>query len=87
MVDKREEKNQQKLDEAKKNLRKKSIKVFRLFSSPEGEEVLKILEQEFDHRDPRGVDIQDTYYRLGQRDVMVYIRQHLNNIRREQDED
>lgn len=54
-----------------------------MFSTPEGKEVLKHLEQEFDadilfERDPNV-----TAYNLGRRDVVVYIRQMLRYLEKE----
>jgi hypothetical protein len=74
------------LEAAKKELRKKSVKFYRLFSSPEGEKVLELLEEMFDHADPRGADVQDTYFKLGQKDVVTYIRLHLKNMRKEEND-
>lgn len=50
----------------------------RVFSGPDGAEALKVLERAFDGDTLRGETPEDTYYNLGARDVVVYIRQ-LNN--------
>ena len=57
------------------SLRRKSAKVRQLFATDRGREVLKILADEFDNDELRGDSVEETYYNLGQRDVIVYIRQ------------
>ena len=61
--------------EAITNIKQKSNKVKGLFGSALGLEVLRILEDEFDKPDLRGDTVEDTFFNLGQRDVLVYLRQ------------
>ena len=56
-------------------MKAKSRAVRAIFSSPEGKKVLELLSEQFDQDDLRGDTVQDTYYNLGQRDVLIYIRQ------------
>jgi hypothetical protein len=54
------------------------VKTFQsVFKTPGGKEVLKALEDEFDAMDIRDDNPHNTYYKLGQRDVVVYIKQML----------
>lgn len=64
-----------KTPEAVDVIRRKANKVSALFSSNAGIEVLKILEDQFDKPDLRGDSVEDTYFNLGQRDVLIYLRQ------------
>ena len=57
------------------NIKAKSSKVKQLFNSELGLAVLRILEDEFDQHDLRGGSTEETYFNLGRRDVLVYIRQ------------
>jgi hypothetical protein len=46
----------------------------RLGSNPDGKALIKLLRETFEDRHLRGDDPYDTYYRLGQRDVVQYLR-------------
>lgn len=56
-------------------LRDKAARFYRLFSTHDGELVLKDLEDEFDADELKGATDADTNYNIGRRDVIVYIRQ------------
>lgn len=66
--------------DSKKRLAKKAEIMKRAFTSPDGAEALVILKAEFDSLnifnpgDPHG-----TSYKLGSRDVVVYIEQLINH--------
>lgn len=62
-------------EEVEKATRAKADRFAAVFGSPEGQRVLKELEQEFDGDELRGVAPHDTYFKIGQRDVVVYIKQ------------
>jgi hypothetical protein len=71
--------------EKKQKLRDKAAKFHRLFTSHEGEQVLKELEDEFDADDLFNENPYKTHYNIGRRDVIVYIRQMMryeDNARR-----
>ena len=61
-------------------LRNKSRTFKSVFSSEQGQVVLQALEDEFNHVNIKSADPHETYYRLGQRDVVVYIRQLMENL-------
>ena len=52
------------------------------FNTPAGKKVLRAMEEEFDGVEIRQDSPHDTYYRLGQRDVVVYIKQMLKHARK-----
>jgi hypothetical protein len=56
-------------------LAKKSAKIKKLFSSPDGKEVLDILEEEFNGDNLFYADPYTTAHKLGSRDVVVYLQQ------------
>lgn len=56
-------------------IKRKAALVRRLFATPLGKEVHEILVNQFDADDLRGETVEQTYYNLGQRDVLVYLRQ------------
>ena len=47
----------------------------RLNNSAQGKAAIELLNETFNHPDIIGKDTHDTYYRLGQRDVVEYINQ------------
>ena len=63
--------------EAITNIKRKSNKVKALFKSGLGVEVIDILTEEFDKADLRGATVEETYFNLGRRDVLVYLMQLL----------
>lgn len=52
----------------------------RVFNNPNGQEALKLLRDLFDLDDCRGIDSNDTYYKLGQREVVKYIETLLRRV-------
>lgn len=63
------------LPEIRERLERKAQAFRRLFSTPDGKEVLDILKDEFAEGDLFDVDPCVTAYRLGARDMVVYINQ------------
>lgn len=58
------------------NLKKNAVDFHDTFSSPEGQRVIKHLENEFEKKGLANVDNpNETFYRLGGRDLLVYIKQ------------
>lgn len=62
-------------DKAKEALLEKSAAFKQTFLTQSGQEVLDALDQAFDGVDLRGKDTHNTYYNLGARDVVAYIKQ------------
>lgn len=56
-------------------LLKKSEPFKRTFLTQAGQEVLTALDDAFNGVDLRGKSVEDTYYNLGARDVLMYINQ------------
>ena len=56
-------------------LKEKSRAIRSIFDNPAGRRVLEILSEQFDSDDLRGKTVEETYYKLGQRDALVFIRQ------------
>ena len=55
---------------------KQNAELFRrLNNSAQGKAAIELLNETFNHPDIIGKDTHDTYYRLGQRDVVEYINQ------------
>lgn len=65
---------------AKERLRVKGKVVREALSTESGQKLLMLLLEEFDGDDLRGGTVEDTYYRLGQRDVVVYMIRLLEGI-------
>ena len=65
---------------AKERLRTKGKVVREALSTESGQKLLMLLLEEFDGDDVRGGTVEDTYYRLGQRDVIVYMVRLLEGI-------
>jgi hypothetical protein len=63
------------LDDFKKNLIRKSSLARKTFSTEEGKELLEILKNEFMPENLIGDDVNNTYFNLGRRDVIIYIEQ------------
>ena len=59
--------------EVLEGLKRKHGLVKSLFASDQGQEVLKILQDQFNPIDLRGEDPYDTHFHLGQRDVVMYL--------------
>jgi hypothetical protein len=60
---------------AKEALLKKAAAFKQTFLTESGEAVLGALRDEFNSSDLIGKDTHDTYYKLGARDLLVYIEQ------------
>lgn len=60
-------------DDALKSVRSKAKTVARFMNSPVGEKVIKLLDMEFS--ESFGKDPHDTYRKLGNREVIDYLRQ------------
>ena len=58
----------------KKRIREKSAKFHEFLSNPVGKELIDIMIEEFDRDDLRGANAKETYYNLGARDVVVYLK-------------
>lgn len=63
------------MNEVREKLILKTKKFRRVFGGGEGKAILEALEEGFDHDEIKSSDPHETYYRLGQRDVVVYIKQ------------
>jgi hypothetical protein len=63
--------------EVRDRLKQKSIIIRRLFSTPDGMEVLKVLDEEFTKGKMFTPEPLQTAYLLGARDVVLYIQQLL----------
>ena len=70
---------------SKEKVLRKSMAFAQVFSTPAGKEVLEALTEEFDGDELRQNNPHDTYYRLGQRDVVKYIEQMLRISKRNED--
>lgn len=58
-----------------KPLDKKAARFHRVLTSPDGAKCFEDLIEAFDHDEIKGDDPYETYYKLGQRDVIVYLKQ------------
>jgi hypothetical protein len=67
--------NKQPKEAALEALGKKAGDFHTLFTSPVGVKVLEALEEEFNPDSLIGKDDADTNYKVGRRDVVIYIRQ------------
>jgi len=56
-------------------VRRKSGVVSRVFASPDGKELLKLLDETFCQRSLFDEDPNKTAYNIGQRDLVVYLQQ------------
>ena len=75
MTPEQRKKNAQKIEEMKVRIRKKAAAFHELLNNPLGKELVAILEEEFyDKEDLRGDTVEETYYNLGARDVVAYLR-------------
>jgi hypothetical protein len=73
--DKQQEKKQPPKEAAVKTLGKKAGDFHKLFTSPIGVKVLEALEEEFNPDILLGKTDAETNYKVGSRDVVIYIRQ------------
>ena len=60
-------------EQALKIVKQKAKTIQRFMNSPVGQQVVRMLEQEFPGG--KGTDPYDTYYKLGARDVIEYLHQ------------
>jgi len=74
---------QEKVEAAKSAARKKARKFEELFNTPLGKQVLDAMSNEFDIGEMRGKSVEDTYFNLGRRDAVVYIKQMITYSERE----
>ncbi len=58
----------------KKRIREKAAQFQELLNNPVGKNLMTILEEEFCKQDLRGATVEDTYYNLGGRDVVEYLK-------------
>ena len=64
------------VDETWRNaLRPKIQLINSIFNTHDGEQFFQLLVDTFDRTNIRGADTHETYYRLGQRDVVQYLRE------------
>ena len=68
------------LEQAEKLFDERARTLARVFDTPSGKEALKLLQDMFDLDDCVGVDTHNTYYKLGQRDVVKYIETLLRRV-------
>jgi hypothetical protein len=52
--------------------------VQRALNTPDGQALMELLTKRFDATELRGPDPYDTYYRVGQRDLVVWLQQTAN---------
>jgi hypothetical protein len=60
-------------------LRQKCRLVAEALGTPAGEKLVALLLDEFDRDDLRGTTVEETYFRLGQRDVVNYLLRLMEN--------
>ena len=63
------------LDKIKASLARKSGLISGFMQSEAGKEIIRVLEEEFYDGELKGDDPYQTYYNLGQRDVVSYLKQ------------
>ena len=68
-----------KLEEFKETIQKNAECFAKIFSTPEGVEVLKILKKELNPIDVIGDDVHTTYFNLGKRDAFKYIELYIKH--------
>jgi len=66
------------IDKIKARLAHKQSLVSGFMQSEAGKEIIRILEEEFYDGELLGGDSHETYYNLGRRDVVAYLRQLAN---------
>jgi hypothetical protein len=57
-----------------RRIREKAAQFHELLNNPVGRQLITILTEEFDKLDLRGATVEETYYNLGCRDVVVYLQ-------------
>ncbi len=62
----------------KANLKRKQSLVANFMRSEAGQEIIRVLEEEFYDADLLGGDPYETYHKIGQRDVVLYLKQIAN---------
>ncbi len=63
------------LDKIKAKLAHKQVLVRTFMASEAGQEIIRVLEEEFCEGNLVGIDAYSTYYNLGRRDVVTYLKQ------------
>jgi len=63
------------IDKMRRRIRGKAAKYVELLNNPVGKDLIAILEEEFCGVDLRGSTVEDTYYNLGSRDLVEYLKQ------------
>ncbi len=66
------------IEKIKANLARKQILVSTFMRSEAGTEIIRVLEEEFYDGTLLGRDSHETYYNLGRRDVVSYLKQIAN---------
>ncbi len=66
------------IEQVKKNLARKQALVSNFMRSEAGREIIRVLEEEFYDGTLLGDDPYETYYKLGRRDVVSYLKQIAN---------
>jgi len=68
-------KDSKSLEQIKKSLARKSALIGHFMESEAGQELIRVLEEEFYDGELVGKDPHQTYYNLGRRDVVSYLKQ------------
>lgn len=71
------------IEEIQEKLRHKRARFRRVFGSLDGKKVMEDLAEQFDNEELRAKTPHDTYYNLGRRDVVVYIKQVIGDMNNE----
>lgn len=61
--------------ELRDHLREKQRVIRSVLNTPEGKNLFELLEDAFENRALKASDPHDTYYNLGQRDLVQYLRE------------
>ena len=69
------EDKQTNVEKMQQRIRGKAAKYVELLNNPVGKDLIEILEEEFCGMDLRGSTVEDTYYNLGSRDLVEYLKQ------------
>lgn len=67
------------IEQARDRLRQKGRVVAEALNTEPGKKLTALLVDEFDCDDLRGRTVEETYFRLGQRDVVVYLLRLMEN--------
>jgi predicted RNA binding protein with dsRBD fold (UPF0201 family) len=72
-------------EQALKNLERKARAAARVYATEDGRYLIDALAEEMDKEDLRGKDTHETYFNLGRRDSITYIRELLSLNKRIED--